>query len=73
MKYDEGNKMITYERLVIRLFQESDAVNVATFVITIIFIKIHFIYLIHIQWMMLNLGLKTILKILIMKFLMNLQ
>jgi len=29
MKYDESNKMITTERLVIRLFQESDAVNVA--------------------------------------------
>jgi len=29
MKYDESNKMITTERLVIRLFQESDVVNVA--------------------------------------------
>ncbi|MBZ9535551.1 GNAT family N-acetyltransferase [Cytobacillus oceanisediminis] len=29
MKYDESNKMITTERLVIRLFHESDVVNVA--------------------------------------------
>ncbi|GAA1382905.1 hypothetical protein GCM10009597_39980 [Peribacillus frigoritolerans] len=47
MIYDNLNKTITSKRLVLRVFQKSDAVAVTNFVIIIIFIKIHCTYLIH--------------------------
>ena len=47
MTYDHQNKRISTERLVLRLFQKSDAEAVTNSAIIIIFIKIHYTYLIH--------------------------